>query len=44
LGSHRNLIDALLARDAATAIAEMDRHLDDSRMRMTARLSERALG
>jgi len=40
--SHGRLIDALLTRDTATALAEMECHLDHSRMRMMARLSERA--
>ena len=40
--SHGRLIDALLARDAVVAAAEMERHLDYSRMRMMERLAERA--
>jgi DNA-binding FadR family transcriptional regulator len=39
--SHGHLIDALLARNTAVAVAEMERHLEYSRMRMMERLAER---
>jgi len=42
--SHERLIDAILARDTESAVAEMERHLDYSRTRMMERLSERAAG